>query len=93
MITHDRLPTPLLLDKNSKRPHNIRNFLQEALQILRHADQTFASQDPDDEDNSDADADAENDADGAVSWKLKLSPTMMTLDTNIQTITGLEKVL
>lgn len=80
-------------DKDNKLPHTIRNFLQEALQILHHADQAFASQDPDDDNSSDAGADGESDADDAVSWKLNLSPTTMTLDTNIQTIAGLEKVL
>ncbi|KAI7861597.1 hypothetical protein BDF14DRAFT_1867382 [Spinellus fusiger] len=31
--------------------------------------------------------------DDAVTWKLNLSPSMMTLDTNIQTLAGLKKVL
>ncbi|KAH8550805.1 hypothetical protein BGW37DRAFT_495943 [Umbelopsis sp. PMI_123] len=36
---------------------------------------------------------AEEDEPNAVTWKLKLSPSMMILDTNILTVIGLEKVL
>jgi hypothetical protein len=37
--------------------------------------------------------DEEDDDPHAVTWKLKLSPSMMILDTNIMTVAGLEKVL
>lgn len=37
--------------------------------------------------------DEEDDDPDAVTWKLKLSPSMMILDTNILTVSGLQKVL
>ncbi|KAI7859164.1 hypothetical protein BDC45DRAFT_497019 [Circinella umbellata] len=43
--------------------------------------------------NADPRQNSPTNQDQAVCWKLNLSPTTMTLDTNIQTIAGLEKVL
>ncbi|KAI8579142.1 hypothetical protein K450DRAFT_242965 [Umbelopsis ramanniana AG] len=41
----------------------------------------------------DQEEEGEEDEPNAVTWKLKLSPSMMILDTNILTVAGLEKVL
>ncbi|KAI9491337.1 hypothetical protein BDB00DRAFT_833182 [Zychaea mexicana] len=83
----------------------IDHFLKEALQILRHASVSVTAPDNADvtdhdnysnDDDDDYDDRPRNNSDKdqqAVTWKLNLSPTTMTLDTNIQTITGLEKVL
>ncbi|KAI9270762.1 hypothetical protein BDA99DRAFT_502627 [Phascolomyces articulosus] len=85
----------------------IDHFLKEALQILRHATLAVAtpttntSQQDNDNDHQSQSNDNNDDQqvtnqtkqDPTVIWKLNLSPTTMTLDTNIQTIAGLEKVI
>jgi hypothetical protein len=48
--------------------------------------------DPSNESDKKDDDDTDDDPD-AVTWKLKLSPSMMILDTNILTVSGLQKVL
>ncbi|OBZ89139.1 hypothetical protein A0J61_02803 [Choanephora cucurbitarum] len=66
----------------------IEQFLKEAKQILRHAGDAFYDpaihQSLDRYDASDAEP---------VTWQLNLTPTMMTLDTSILTVSGLERVL
>ncbi|CEP08329.1 hypothetical protein [Parasitella parasitica] len=69
-------------------------FLREAIQILKHADNSLnkgtiliAAND------TEQDKDDNEEQDNAITWQLKLTPTMMTLDTSILTVSGLEKVL
>lgn len=75
----------------------IDQFLKEAIQILKHADLSLCNNlDQDDvaDDRRRLEEDTENDDDSdSVTWKLNLTPTMMTLDTSILTVSGLEKVL
>ncbi|KAI9473955.1 MAG: hypothetical protein EXX96DRAFT_579993 [Benjaminiella poitrasii] len=61
-------------------------FIKEAKQILIHANEIFSNE----EDRDEATSDNDN---SSVTWQLNLTPTMMTLDTNIMTLSGLEKVL
>lgn len=87
----------------------IDQFLKEALQILRHADtslytgssssnnsnssSSYNNQDEADDRNEATDNDTDGGDSDAVTWQLNLTPTMMTLDTSILTVSGLEKVL
>lgn len=77
----------------------IDQFLKEALQILKLADISLgnnnnvmddASNEDQEKEQADNDTDDDNDS---VTWQLNLTPTMMTLDTSILTVSGLEKVL
>lgn len=86
MMTQDQLLT-LSFSKNTSSVL-IEQFLKEALQIIKHADISLLNNTIQDE----ADVDTEKDTD-TVTWQLNLTPTMMTLDTSILTISGLEKVL
>ncbi|KAG0174042.1 hypothetical protein DFQ28_008904 [Apophysomyces sp. BC1034] len=94
MIVQDRLSTLSFPGKDKHivgRQVPIDHFLKEAFQILWRVYLTVATTQ---EEERDADSVAEeSENDGSVTWKLLLSPTMMTLDTNIQTVAGLEKVL
>ncbi|CAO3634124.1 unnamed protein product [Mucor hiemalis] len=79
----------------------IDQFLKEALQILKHADTSLCNSNganntnnQNEEDDRIETADNDTDADSdSVTWQLNLTPTMMTLDTSILTVSGLEKVL
>ncbi|KAG2203476.1 hypothetical protein INT47_008203 [Mucor saturninus] len=86
MMTQDQLLVLSFSKSNSSVL--IEQFLKEALQILKHADILLSNNTIQDE----ADVDTEKDAD-TVTWRLNLTPTMMTLDTSILTVSGLEKVL
>ena len=101
MIAHHRMSPPSF----SKRDNNnsvsvlVDQFLKEAIQILKHADLTLNSQPHsrhsqpyEDPTESETDTGGSDDND-AVTWQLNLTPTMMTLDTSISTVSGLEKVL
>ncbi|KAF7730188.1 hypothetical protein EC973_002796 [Apophysomyces ossiformis] len=94
MIVQNRLSAPSFPGKDKHitgRQVPIDHFLKEAFQILWRVYLTVATTH---EEERDADNTTEaGDNDGSVTWKLHLSPTMMTLDTNIQTVVGLEKVL
>ncbi|KAI7890304.1 uncharacterized protein EV154DRAFT_511673 [Mucor mucedo] len=86
MMTQDQLLVLSFSKSNSSVL--IEQFLKEALQILKHADILLSNNTIQDE----ADVDTEKDTD-TVTWRLNLTPTMMTLDTSILTVSGLEKVL
>ncbi|KAI8362605.1 hypothetical protein BD560DRAFT_404298 [Blakeslea trispora] len=66
----------------------IEQFIKEARQILKHASDAFYDpttyQAIEQYDTSEAEP---------VTWQLNLTPTMMTLDTSILTVSGLERVL
>lgn len=97
MIAHERI-SPLSFSKKDKNVSSsvlIDQFLKEALQILKHADNTLNKDvvtitDNDTEEDEQQD---QEEQDNAVTWQLNLTPTMMTLDTSILTVSGLQKVL
>lgn len=108
MIAQGRI-SPLSFSKKENSVSSsvlIDQFLKEALQILRHADTSLCNnsssslngssssynQDEADDRNEATDNDTDADSD-SVTWQLNLTPTMMTLDTSILTVSGLEKVL
>lgn len=87
MIAQERL---LVLGFSKKEKNGtvlVDQFLKEALSILKHADTSLCNNTIQDE------AVVETEQEDAVTWKLKLTPTMMTLETRILTISELEKVL
>jgi hypothetical protein len=86
MIAQERL-FPLTFN-NCANSVLIDQFLKEALQILRHANNSLHK--PIDQGEADNDTDSDSES---VTWQLNLKPTMMTLETNILTVSGLEKVL
>ncbi|KAI7907639.1 uncharacterized protein BX663DRAFT_491539 [Cokeromyces recurvatus] len=87
MITQDQF-LPLTFSKINDDATGstvfIHQFIKEAMQILIHANNMFSK------DVHDLDSDNDKET---VTWQLNLTPTMMTLDTNIMTLSGLEKVL
>ncbi|RCI02824.1 hypothetical protein CU098_004891 [Rhizopus stolonifer] len=86
MITQEPfLPLSFSKKENGFNSVLIDQFLKDALQILKHADETFCDQLSND--------DIPHDTNESVTWQLNLTPTMMTLNTSILTISGLEKVL
>lgn len=91
MITQEHL-LPLTFTKKDNCTHSalIDQFLKEAIQILRHANNSLSNTHSIEQDEADNDTDSDNES---VTWELNLKPTMMTLETNILTVTGLEKVL
>ncbi|KAL7315547.1 hypothetical protein PS15m_004756 [Mucor circinelloides] len=93
MIAHERI-TPLSFTKKDNNVSSsvlIDQFLKEAVQILKHADNSL-NKDATITDN-DTVLETNEQQDNAVTWQLNLTPTMMTLDTSILTVSGLEKVL
>jgi hypothetical protein len=98
MIAQERL-LPLSFSKKENSAGSsvpIDQFLREALQILNHADNSLCNNTVEDDVNSNEEREADNDTDDdndSVTWQLNLTPTMMTLDTSILTVSGLEKVL
>ena len=89
--------TPLSFSKSDSNTSNsvlIDQFLKEALQILSHVDTSLHH-------NGDHIIDQverspendENEKNSSVTWQLRLTPTTMTLDTSILTVSGLEEVL
>lgn len=85
MIAHDRLPLP------------IDRFLREARQILWRAKQAVVVTEPPmpraAERNAEEGDDDNDDDDKTVNWALEFSPPVFSLETNIKTIAGLERVL
>ncbi|KAI8887480.1 hypothetical protein K501DRAFT_283280 [Backusella circina FSU 941] len=73
----------------------IEHFLKDAIEIIKHADQSFLKYNNNEEEDEEEDdeEDSFQDDSQAITWKLNLTPTSMTLDTNILTLSGLEKVL
>ncbi|KAI9021594.1 hypothetical protein CLU79DRAFT_674127, partial [Phycomyces nitens] len=80
---------------------SIVSFMRDALEMLRHVSNTVKQKmdmdSPSDLDDTDDESEDSCKIDGgacdSVTWKLNLTPSMMTLETNIQTLAGLEKVL
>jgi hypothetical protein len=92
MLAQERL-LPLTFTKKDNCANSvlIDQFLKEAIQILRHANNSLSNTR-----SIEQETEAENGTDSdneSVTWELKLKPTMMTLETNILTVSGLEKVL
>ncbi|KAI9358853.1 hypothetical protein BD770DRAFT_419739 [Pilaira anomala] len=87
MIAPEGLSTLSFSNKENNRTVLLDQFLKEALLILKHADISFCDNSIQDE------AVVKTEQEDAVTWKLKLTPTMMTLETRIVTISELEKVL
>lgn len=84
---------PLSFSKKDNSQISIDQFVKEALFILYDASNSLLNPIPEETAiirtiNSSDDNDEET-----VTWQLNLTPTMMTLDTNISTISGLEKIL
>lgn len=77
-------------ENNASKSVQIGHFIKEALQILRHADNSLFGSSEDQTETSDIN---DKDNDQSITWKLNLTPTTMTLDTSILTVCGLEKVL
>ncbi|KAI8369580.1 uncharacterized protein BYT42DRAFT_549240 [Radiomyces spectabilis] len=91
MIVQARPSAPSFSNKEQAlepRPSSFERFLKEALDVIFqlrvNVDSALYGGDAHDDGDTD---------DGTVTWKLHLSPPMLTLDTNIQTISGLEQVL
>lgn len=91
---------------DTPRPIVIDHFLKEALQILKHASMAVTAPDSNtttsststnsssssssDQGHEEGDNDIEG---GSVTWRLNFTSSMITLDTNILTIAGLDKVI
>ncbi|RCI05126.1 hypothetical protein CU098_011809 [Rhizopus stolonifer] len=82
------VPLSFSRSENASKSVQISQFIKEALQILRHADDSLYHDSSPDSEIVDNDLD-----DPAITWELQLSPTTMTLDTSILTVRGLQKVL
>lgn len=87
MIAQEGLSTLSFSNKENNGTVLLDQFLKEALLILKHADISLCDNSIQDE------AVVKTEQEDAVTWKLKLTPTMMTLETRIVTISELEKVL
>ncbi|KAI7886714.1 hypothetical protein K492DRAFT_175961 [Lichtheimia hyalospora FSU 10163] len=89
---------------DTPRPILIDHFLKEALQILKHASMAVTAPDSTSStstsnssilsDQGHESVKNENELEGgSVTWRLNFTSSMITLDTNIQTIAGLDKVI
>ncbi|KAI9248763.1 hypothetical protein BY458DRAFT_560099 [Sporodiniella umbellata] len=81
-------PLSFSKSENASKSVQISQFIKDALQILKHADHSLYNDSASDSETPKVDVD-----DPAITWKLNLTPTTMTLDTSILTVCGLEKVL
>ncbi|KAL0092269.1 hypothetical protein J3Q64DRAFT_1633887, partial [Phycomyces blakesleeanus] len=104
MIAHDRLSKPSCPGEDShlfKENVSVVSFMRDALEMLRHVSSTVKQRaemdslnDLDDTDDESEDpCRTDGNASDSVTWRLNLTPNMITLETNIQTLAGLEKVL
>lgn len=95
---------PMSREVDTPRPILIDHFLKEALQILKHASMAVTAPDTTSStstSSSSITSDQGHESDkndnqlegGSVTWRLNFTSSMITLDTNIQTIAGLDKVI
>ncbi|KAI9323752.1 hypothetical protein BX666DRAFT_1890096 [Dichotomocladium elegans] len=82
--------SPMSQDTVALRSCSVDHFVKESIQIFWRATQAVIAMDGTNKKESENVDDGKR---GSVTWKLNITSAMITLDTNIQTVAGLEKVI